>query len=79
MLRLHPDLPLVHRPAVNEELGATAVMGSQLAATRPDATLLSGAMSAGRMMPESRMNSSPWLSVTHFSPRMTRLPLASYW
>lgn len=31
------DLPLVHRPAVNEELGASAVMGSQLAASRPDA------------------------------------------
>ncbi len=37
MLRLYPDLPIVHRPAVNEELGATAVMGSQLAAARPDA------------------------------------------
>ncbi len=37
MLKLHPDLPIVHRPAVNEELGATAVMGSQLAAARPDA------------------------------------------
>lgn len=37
MKRLHPDLPLVHRPAVNEELGASAVMGSQLAASRPDA------------------------------------------
>ncbi len=35
--RLAPDLPFVHQPAVNEELGATAVMGSQLAATRPDA------------------------------------------
>jgi indolepyruvate ferredoxin oxidoreductase len=32
-----PDLPIEHRPAVNEELGATAVMGSQLAAARPDA------------------------------------------
>ena len=31
------DLPIVHQPAVNEELGATAVMGSQLVATRPDA------------------------------------------
>jgi len=31
------DLPIVHAPAVNEELGATAVMGSQLASTRPDA------------------------------------------
>ena len=34
--RLAPDLPVVCRPAVNEELGATAVMGSQLAAARPD-------------------------------------------
>lgn len=33
---LVPDLPIVGRPAVNEELGATAVMGSQLAATQPD-------------------------------------------
>ncbi|MEM8745268.1 MAG: indolepyruvate ferredoxin oxidoreductase family protein [Actinomycetota bacterium] len=30
------DLPIVHEPAVNEELGATSVMGSQLAASRPD-------------------------------------------
>ena len=37
MRRLHDDLPLVHQPAVNEELGASAVMGSQLAASRPDA------------------------------------------
>ncbi|MDX1448098.1 MAG: indolepyruvate ferredoxin oxidoreductase family protein, partial [Acidimicrobiia bacterium] len=37
MLRRHPDLPIVHRPGVNEELGASAVMGSQLAAARPDA------------------------------------------
>ena len=36
-LRDVTDLPIVHRPAVNEELGATAVMGSQLVATRPDA------------------------------------------
>ncbi len=31
------DLPIVHQPAVNEELAASAVMGSQLASTRPDA------------------------------------------
>lgn len=37
MLRRYPDLPIVHRPGVNEELGASAVMGSQLAAARPDA------------------------------------------
>ena len=37
MLRRHPDLPIVHRPGVNEELAASAVMGSQLAAARPDA------------------------------------------
>ncbi|MFC5381966.1 indolepyruvate ferredoxin oxidoreductase family protein [Aquipuribacter nitratireducens] len=42
MLRAHSggadaDLPVVHKPAVNEELGASAVMGSQLAASRPDA------------------------------------------
>lgn len=37
-IRLVPDLPIVHQPAVNEELGATSVMGSQLAAGRPDAT-----------------------------------------
>jgi indolepyruvate ferredoxin oxidoreductase len=36
--RLYPQLPIVHRPAVNEELAATAVMGSQLAPGRPDAT-----------------------------------------
>ncbi len=36
-IRLVPELPFVHQPAVNEELGATSVMGSQLAATRPDA------------------------------------------
>ncbi|MFN8051176.1 MAG: indolepyruvate ferredoxin oxidoreductase family protein [Acidimicrobiales bacterium] len=35
--RLVDDLPIVCRPAVNEELGATAVMGSQLAAEQPDA------------------------------------------
>ena len=33
-----PDLTIVHEPAVNEELGATAVMGSQLAPGRPDAS-----------------------------------------
>jgi indolepyruvate ferredoxin oxidoreductase len=36
-LALVPDLPIVHQPAVNEELGATAVMGSQLVSSRPDA------------------------------------------
>ena len=36
---LAPDLRIVHQPAVNEELGATAVMGSQLAPGRPDATV----------------------------------------
>jgi indolepyruvate ferredoxin oxidoreductase len=34
--KLVPHLPIVCRPAVNEEYGATAVMGSQLAAARPD-------------------------------------------
>ena len=34
---LVPELPIVHEPAVNEELGATAVMGSQLAPGREDA------------------------------------------
>lgn len=33
-----PELPIVLRPALNEELGVSAVMGSQLAASRPDAT-----------------------------------------
>ncbi|MBL6925458.1 MAG: indolepyruvate ferredoxin oxidoreductase family protein [Acidimicrobiia bacterium] len=33
---LLPDLPIVNQPAVNEELGATAVMGSQLASEQPD-------------------------------------------
>ncbi|MGI9579511.1 MAG: indolepyruvate ferredoxin oxidoreductase family protein [Microthrixaceae bacterium] len=32
-----PELPIVLRPALNEELGVSAVMGSQLAASRPDA------------------------------------------
>lgn len=32
------DLPIVVQPAVNEELGAAAVMGSQLTATQADAT-----------------------------------------
>lgn len=34
--RLAPELPIVVRPGLNEELAASAVMGSQLAATRPD-------------------------------------------
>ena len=34
--RTVPDLPIVCQPGVNEELGATAVMGSQLAAAQPD-------------------------------------------
>ncbi|MGH9100442.1 MAG: indolepyruvate ferredoxin oxidoreductase family protein, partial [Acidimicrobiales bacterium] len=34
-LRTHLDVEIVHRPAVNEELGATAVMGSQLASLLP--------------------------------------------
>ena len=37
LLRQITDLPITHQPAVNEELGATAVMGSQLVAARPDA------------------------------------------
>ena len=32
------NLPVIHSPAVNEDQAATAVMGSQLATTRPDAT-----------------------------------------
>ncbi len=36
-IKLCPELPIVHQPAVNEELGATTIMGSQLAASRPDA------------------------------------------
>jgi indolepyruvate ferredoxin oxidoreductase len=35
--RAAPELRIVCRPAVNEELAATAVMGSQLAQTQPDA------------------------------------------
>ncbi len=35
-LRTVPDLPLVVQPGVNEELAATAVMGSQLADSRPE-------------------------------------------
>ena len=34
--RLASDLPIVHRPVLNEEHGATAIMGSQLAAEQPD-------------------------------------------
>ncbi len=34
--RLFPDLHIECRPALNEEYGATAVMGSQLAAEQPD-------------------------------------------
>ena len=37
-LRLATDVDVVLQPAVNEELGATAVMGSQLATEQPDAT-----------------------------------------
>ena len=36
--RTVPDLPVVVRPGVNEELAATAVMGSQLADSRPERT-----------------------------------------
>ena len=35
--RLAPDLEIVVRPGANEELAATAVMGSQLASSQPDA------------------------------------------
>src|SRR5262249_60367014 len=34
--RLAPDLPVICRPAMNEEYAASAVMGSQLAAAQPD-------------------------------------------
>ncbi len=36
--RTEPDLPVVFKQGMNEEYAATAVMGSQLAASRPDAT-----------------------------------------
>jgi indolepyruvate ferredoxin oxidoreductase len=35
-VRQAPDLPIVLRPALNEEYAASAVMGSQLAAAQPD-------------------------------------------
>ncbi len=35
-IRAVPDLPVVVQPGVNEELAATAVMGSQLADSRPE-------------------------------------------
>ncbi len=34
--RLAPELPILCRPAMNEEFAASAVMGSQLAAAQPD-------------------------------------------
>jgi indolepyruvate ferredoxin oxidoreductase len=34
--KLAPDLPVVCRPAMNEEYAASAVMGSQIAAAQPD-------------------------------------------
>ncbi|MFK7896214.1 MAG: indolepyruvate ferredoxin oxidoreductase family protein [Myxococcota bacterium] len=34
--RLAPELPITCRPGMNEEYGASAVMGSQLAAAQPD-------------------------------------------
>ena len=36
-LETHLDVEIVHRPAVNEEVGATAVMGSQLTSMLPSA------------------------------------------
>ena len=42
-----PRSPFVVQPAVNEELGATAVMGSQLAPGQPDATLRRRASASG--------------------------------
>ncbi|MEM9033683.1 MAG: indolepyruvate ferredoxin oxidoreductase family protein [Actinomycetota bacterium] len=35
-IRLTPDLPVINRPGLNEELAAGAVMGSQLAVLQPD-------------------------------------------
>ena len=35
--RTEPELPIVFQPGLNEEYGASAVMGSQLSAARPDA------------------------------------------
>ncbi|MET0198050.1 MAG: hypothetical protein ABW364_12530 [Rhodococcus fascians] len=34
---LHSDLPVSCRPALNEEFAATALLGSQLASSQPDA------------------------------------------
>ena len=34
--KLAPDLPIVFKQGMNEEYGATAVMGSQLASVQPD-------------------------------------------
>ena len=46
-------------------------------ATFQDSIELSGWMSIGRMMPSMRTYTLPWLSVSHFWPRTTRLPLPS--